>query len=520
MAFGMLSLLPALVAVVLALKTRNVLLSLFSAVWIGATMVAGYDVDAGTFIPWYGWPEAGVKGLYGSIDPFLLDAIADRDHMKVTLFSLFVAAAVGVMAKGGGTAALVTLFTTFARTRRSGMVSTWLAGMVVFFDDYANCLIVGSSMRPLTDTLKISREKLAYIVDSTAAPIASVALISTWIGYEVGLMADGLEAAGQTRDAYGFFIEGIGYRFYSLFTIVFVGAIAFTGRDFGPMLAAEEAGPPKPDVDASDRGVPTSRAALAIVPILTLLAVTGAVLWIDGAAAADPGARIFEIIGGADGYDAMLKGSLAAMIMALALSVGMKALTLAQSFEALLRGMTTLFEALVVLFLAWSLGAVMGELQAADYLVANLRNVLDPRLLPTLVFLISAATAFATGTSFGTMGIVMPMVLPLSFELSNDPVIALAASGAVLSGACWGDHCSPISDTTVLSSVGTDCELSAHVKTQIPYAMLVGVISIVLGTLPVGFGVPLIIVLPLGAIACVVSLLLLGKKPSAVAGGS
>ena len=498
MDYGLLSLLPALLAVVLALSTRNVVLSLFAAVWIGATMLAGWNPLA---------------GLYGAIDPFLLDAVADRDHMKVTLFSLFVGAAVGVMSAGGGTTALVQVFTRVATTRRSGMVATWLAGMVVFFDDYANCLIVGSSMRPLTDKLKISREKLAYIVDSTAAPIASVALVSTWIGYEVGLMDEGLKAAGQTRDAYGFFIEGIGYRFYSLFSIAFVGAVAFWGRDFGPMLAAERKGPPPPTVEQAEAAdVPISRAALAIVPILSLLFVTGAVLWIDGSAAAAADARVFEVIGGADGYDAMLKGSLAAMVIAVAMAPLMGGLSVKHSFEAALKGMTTLFEALVVLFLAWSLGSVMGELDAAGFLVENLRHVLDPRLLPTLVFLISAATAFATGTSFGTMGIVMPMVLPLSFELSTDPVIALAASGAVLSGACWGDHCSPISDTTVLSSVGTDCELSSHVKTQLPYALLVGVISIVLGTLPVGFGVPLVVVLPVGFIVCILSMRLLGKK--------
>ena len=499
MDYGILSLVPALLAVVLALSTRNVVLSLFAAVWAGATMLAGWNPLA---------------GLYSAIDPFLLDAVADRDHMKVTLFSLFVGAAVGVMSKGGGTVALVQIFTRIAKTRRSGMVATWLSGMVVFFDDYANCLIVGNSMRPLTDRMKISREKLAYIVDSTAAPIASVALISTWIGYEVGLMDEGLKAAGQTRDAYGFFVEGIGYRFYSLFSIAFVGAVAFWGRDFGPMLTAERRQAAAPDPTPAEESIddiPASRAALAIVPILSLLGVTGAVLWIDGSAASDPGARIFEIIGGADGYDAMLKGSLAALVLSLILAPAMGGLTLSGSFEAALKGMTTLFEALVVLFLAWSLGSVMGELDAAGYLVENLRTVLDPRLLPTLVFLISAATAFATGTSFGTMGIVMPMVLPLSFELSADPIIPLAASGAVLSGACWGDHCSPISDTTVLSSVGTDCELSAHVKTQLPYALLVGVISIVLGTLPVGFGVPLIVVLPLGLLVCVGSMRVLGK---------
>ena len=425
MDFGILSLLPALLAVVLALTTRNVVLSLFSAVWVGTTLLASWNPLA---------------GLYNAVDPFLLDAIADRDHMKVTLFSLFVGAAVGIMAAGGGTSALVGVFTRFAKTRRSGMVTTWLSGMVVFFDDYANCLIVGASMRPLCDRLKISREKLAYIVDSTAAPIASIALVSTWIGYEVGLMDEGLKAAGQTRDAYGFFVEGIGYRFYSIFSIVFVGAVALLGRDFGPMLKAEQRPPISTEASANQEDEAPQRALLAILPITTLLIVTGAVLWMDGSAAAEPGARVFEIIGSADGYDAMLKGSLAAVVVAILTSVGTGVLTLQASIAALIKGMITLFEALVILFLAWSLGAVMGELHAADYLVNNLRSLLDPRLLPTLVFLVSAATAFATGTSFGTMAIVMPIVIPLSFELGTDPVIPLAASGAVLSGACWGDH--------------------------------------------------------------------------------
>ncbi len=505
---SILSLLPALLAVVLALSTRNVVLSLFSAVWLAATMVQGWNPLA---------------GLYHAIDPYLLDSAADRDNMKVTLFSLFVGGTVGVMSKAGGTEALVDRLVGLARNRRSAMVTTWLAGMTVFFDDYANCLVVGASMRPLADRMKVSREKLAYLVDSTAAPIASIALVSTWIGYEVGLMGDGLAEAGSDLDAYAFFVEGIGYRFYSIFTIVFVGAIAFMGRDFGPMLTAERAAQsrlaPKVDEEAKARR-PGWLPLLAVLPIAVLIAVTFGHLWVVGSASAveagisDP--AIFEILGGADGYDAMLQGSLAALVVALFLAAASRTLSLRDTFDAGIEGMTTLFPALIILMLAWSLGSGMSDLNAADYLVGALQDSLPAWTLPTVVFLISAGIAFATGTSFGTMGIVMPIVIPLSFALSpGDPMIPLAASGAVLSGACWGDHCSPISDTTILSALGTDCEVSAHVKTQLPYAVACGAISVLLGTLPIGLGVPLWVVLPLGLAACVLTVRFAGRPVTA-----
>lgn len=494
------ALLPALAAVALALSTRNVILSLFSACWLAGVLLT----------------KSLFGGLYQVVDPWLLDAIADRDHVKVTLFSLFVAAMVGILGKSGGTTALVQQLIRIATTRRRGMVATWLAGMIVFFDDYANCLIVGSSMQALSDRLGISREKLSYLVDSTAAPIASVALVSTWIGYEVGLMGDGLLAAGVTDvEPYGFFVEGIPYRFYSLFTIVFVGAIAFSGRDFGPMLEAERRQAQRSDSAELPEPEPAWKALLAVVPILTLLAVTGVILWIDGSAGAPQGARLFEILGGADGYDAMLKGSLAGMLVAALMALATRAMDLKATFDAGLEGMGQLFEALAVLFLAWSLGTAMGELEAAAFLVDLLQGSLPAAWLPTAVFVVSAATAFATGTSFGTMGIVMPIALPLSFALSDDPIIALAASGAVLSGACWGDHCSPISDTTILSSVGAGCEVDKHVKTQLPYAIASGLIAVVLGTIPVGFGVPVWVVVPLGCVACVALVLLVGRKPAA-----
>ncbi len=506
--YGILSLLPAFAAIGLAFASRNVVLSLTAATWVGATIVM-FEPGAGVF----GFHP--IDGAMHVVDPLILDAVADRDHMKVTLFSLFVGAVVGIMAKGGGTRALVEAVVRFAKNRRSGMVATWLAGLLVFFDDYANCLIIGSSMRPLADRLRISREKLAYIVDSTAAPIASLALVSTWIGYEVGLVGDGLLAAGKDIDPYAFFVEGIGYRFYSVFTILFVGVIAFTGRDFGAMLEAESSvGDERAAAAEAEEKPPPSRMWLAILPISALIGVAGWDLWSQGTAASAPGARLFEILGNADGYDAMLRASLAALVLAMTIAIVLRALDPREAFDSAVSGMGALFDALIILFLAWALGASMGELQAADYLVSILEGSLSEVWLPTLVFTVAALCAFATGTSFGTMGILMPMVVPLTFAVAPESMpIAFASVGAVLSGACWGDHCSPISDTTVLSSLGSECDHVAHVRTQLPYAMATGIISIAAGTLPIGLGAPLWLCLVLGAVACVGTVYVLGREP-------
>lgn len=501
---GILSLAPAALAIGLAFLTRSVILSLFAAVWCAGIILQGGDP---------------VAGLVQAVDPFLVGAIADKDHVKIVLFSVFIGAMVGVMAKGGGTAALVRAASRFARTRRSAQVTSWLAGLVVFFDDYANCLIVGNGMRPLTDRLTVSRAKLAYLVDSTAAPIATLALVSTWVGFEVGLVQEGLEKAGIARDPYAFFVEGWAYRFYPILTIVFVGAVAILGRDFGPMLAAERRaqadGPPADAPSAtSPDAVQRGRLFLGLLPILTLVGVTVGVLWHDGKRAAPPDARLFEILGAASSYDAMLKGALAGLIVACAVGLALRALGLEPTVKAAIGGMQELFEALTILFLAWALGSAMKELHAAEYLVSVLDQRLPAALLPTVIFLVGALISFATGTSFGTMAILMPIVIPLAFALApNDIAIVLASSGSVLAGATFGDHCSPISDTTVLSSLGAGCDLVEHVATQLPYALVVGGISIVFGTLPSGFGAPPWLLLALGAGACVAAVRALGRRP-------
>ena len=515
-----LSVLPALLAIGLAFWTRNVFLSLGAALYVASCTILWGGYGVGPTSLYFGVGEMG-DHVYGSI--------SSLDNIKVTVFSLLVGATVSVMAVSGGTQGLVNALMGFARNRRSGMLATWAAGLAVFFDDYANCMIVGSGMRPLADKLKISREKLAYIVDSTAAPIASLALISTWVGYEVSMMekgisqavSEGVLTANEAMDPYGFFVSGIGYRFYCIFTIFFVMFIATTGRDFGPMLRAERAAQ-QAGGDADDGTQKTGRASLAVLPMMILIGTAMGHLYLGGVAsleaqvaAGDMEAGAFsltDIFGAADGYQAMLMASIFSVSSAALLALVAGTASVTQILAAGLDGMGKMVGALLVLVLAWSLASAIGELQAGPYLEGLISGNVPVVLFPTLVFFVAAATAFATGTSFGTMGILVPTVVFLSFSMSTDPVLHYAASGAVLSGACWGDHCSPISDTTVLSSLGTGCDHIEHVRTQMPYAMVCGLISVLLGSLPVMFGLSVWACLVLGVGMCWVSIRILGKE--------
>ncbi len=499
---GPLSLAPAAVAIALALATRRVIPSLLAGVFVATLVLAGGH-------PW--------AALVRVVDPLVVDAIADRDHVRITIFSLLIAAAVELLGVAGATDAFVAVLTRRARTRRGGMRAAWGAGLAVFFDDYANCLVVGNAMRPVADRLGISREKLAYLVDTTAAPMATIALLSTWVGYEVGLMGDALRAAGQDTgryaSAYAFFLDGWAWRTYPILALVFAGAIAWTGRDFGPMLAAERrarrAVGKRPRAEAGHPWL----AATAAVVVAALVGVTALSLWFGGRAAAPPGARLFEIVGAADAYDAMLRGSIAALALALLLLVGGRALAPDRAIAAVLDGMRALLEPLVVLFLAWALSSAMGQLDAATWLAGLAGEAVPPAALPTVVFVLAAAISFATGTSFGTMGVLMPLAIPLAFQLAPDhAAIPVATGAAVLSGATWGDHCSPISDTTVLSSTGSGCDHAAHVATQLPYALAVGGLSIVFGTIPAGLGWSPWPFLGLGALAAVALVRFLGRR--------
>ncbi|MEC7986004.1 MAG: Na+/H+ antiporter NhaC family protein, partial [Myxococcota bacterium] len=321
--------------------------------------------------------------------------------------------------------------------------------------------------------------------------------------------AEGLRK--EEVNAYTFFLAGLPYRFYPILALVFGLLIAGSGRDFGPMLEAEKKQLQK-DVLVKDPDISISKLMTAIVPLLLLVCITAADLYLQGSPKVGSEAKIFEIIGAADGYDAMLKGAIfsALSVSILALLSGTSPKDVGGGFKD---GATHLFEALCILVLAWALGNAISELEAATYLVQILDGAISPALLPSIVFILAAGIAFSTGTSFGTMGTLMPLALPLAIQMQLSPELCLAVGAAVLSGATWGDHCSPISDTTILSSAGADCDHIAHVKTQLPYALAAGLVSLVFCSIPIGFGLHWGPALLLGSIACIAIIWIYGKTP-------
>jgi Na+/H+ antiporter NhaC len=415
-------------------------------------------------------------------------------------------------------------------------------GILVFFDDYANSLIVGSTMQPITDRLKISREKLAYIVDSTAAPIASIMPISTWVGFEVGLLLAAFEQIDLPYDAYTTFITAIPYNFYPILALVMGLTIAASRRDLGPMLKAEQRAQstgkvigddhkPLADYASQELEAPEGRprrAINALLPILTVIGVTILGLYVTGTAGIDradyPNFQEWmrAVSNNVDSYSALLWASLAGVVVAILLATVGRVLKVEEAMTGLVGGFKAMLLAFVVLILAWSLGSVCENLHTADYLVGLTSGVLSPHLLPTLIFLVSAAIAFATGTSWATMSILVPLVIPIFHGLALDAgyapgsstysALLLGAIASVLAGAVWGDHCSPISDTTILSSMGSGCDHIAHVRTQLPYALIVGGVAILTGSLPSAYGVSPWISLTVGAAILVGLVLLRGRR--------
>jgi len=511
------SILPPLTAILVALLIRSVLPALVLGLWLGAWALNGLTVS-GFF-----------AGFLDGFDIYLTNAVADRDHVSIMLFTFMIAGMVGIISRNGGMRGIVELIIRGANTPKRGQVSVWTLGLLIFFDDYSNTLVVGNTSRSVTDRLKISREKLAYIVDSTAAPVATVALVTTWIGYQVGLIGDAMTRIPDLDlSPYGVFLNSILYSFYPFLAIFFVILVITTGRDFGPMLKAErrarETGQVVPDSSstlgaddeaalAMKEGLPP-RAMNAIVPVVAMtLAIMGG-LYVTG-----EGETVSDIVGSANSYQALMWASIISVLVAVVMTLSQRLLSLDEVVDAWVSGARFTFLAMIILVLSWAMAEISSELHTADFLIASLGDRLPMGVLPTMVFVLAAFTAFSTGSSWGAMGILLPLVLPLSWAVlgardSADPehlYILYASVSCVLAGAVWGDHCSPISDTTVMSSLSAGCDHIEHVRTQMPYALLVGVASIVLGTLPVSFGMPWWLGFLLGAGLLVLTLRWLGQ---------
>ncbi|MCA9247883.1 MAG: hypothetical protein KDA42_12225 [Planctomycetales bacterium] len=508
-------------AICLAMITRRVILSLAIGVATGAVLL-----------------RAG--GLFATLKVLCYDLLwlnlIDTAHLQVFAFTALMGAMVAVMHASGGMQTIVLHMLRWAHNRRRGQLVAWLIGLLVFFDDYANTLLLGTTLRPLIDRLNISREKLAYIVDSTAAPVAGLAIVSTWVATEIQYIDEGLATAGAQTAGAGVqvFLATIPYRFYPLFALALVAIIGWSGRDFGPMLDAERdaqrrrPGQEKDDeVDASATEAPGPRSAAwlcAVLPIGVVVFGTIGMIASTGRTAMAGQGTFAEWITHGDSYIALVVSSLCGCLLAVLLAFALRAAGTRDILGALRGGVLQMAPALAILWLAWT----MADLTSADrlgtgkYAAEALRGNVSLWLLPTLTFLTAAAVAFCTGTSWGTMAILTPMVVEVSWNMlagaeraSLEDPIFLGAIGSVLAGAIMGDHCSPLSDTTILSSRASGCNHMQHVWTQMPYAICVGVVSILCGTLPIGWGMSLGLLLPAGFLALVGIVYLCGRLPAA-----
>jgi len=510
------SVVPPLLAILMALLLRNVIPALIAGIWFGAAALISFS------------PTGIFQGLLNGFQVYVVKALSNEDHAAIILFSMMIGGMVGIITRNGGMNSIVMLLVSRAKTAIGGQVSVWLMGLMIFFDDYSNTLVVGNTARPLTDHLKISREKLAYIVDSTAAPVVCLALITTWIGYEVGLIDAALSGIPElTQPAYTVFLHSIPYSFYPILAIIFVFTVAYTGKDMGPMYKAEvraRNGQVSPinsmDTPAiqGDNLEPKAgvkmRAINAFVPIIVLIISLLAGLYITG-----EGENLTDIIGSANSYVAMLWASLLGAMTAAIMTISQKILSTHETVDAWFGGVRAMLFAMIVLILAWALSDISRELHTADYLVSILADSLPATMVPATVFVLSAITAFTTGTSWGTLGILMPLVVPLCWAVMQVNGMATpehmhilySAIACNLAGAVWGDHCSPISDTTVLSSMASGCDHIEHVRTQMPYALLVGFVAIIIGTVPGAYGLSPIISILLGAVILIGVLSYFGK---------
>ncbi len=529
------SIFPPLVAIFIALVFKEVVSALLLGIFFGAVVLNVYSEGVWGFL----------YGFMRTIDTYLLEAINDGGHISIILFSIIIGAIVAIISKNGGMQGVVNKISPFAKTAKSAQLSTWVLGITIFFDDYANTLVVGNTMRPVTDRLRVSREKLAYIVDSTAAPIAAIAFVTTWIGAELSYIESGINSIdGLNEGVYATFINSLSYSFYPILTLIFILMLILMNKDFGPMLKSEtrarETGEVsrkiiKKDGQAANNEAEelnmvagaTSKWYNAAVPIFIIIAGTimgllytgwDTTVWHDQSLTLSK--KLSAIIGGADSYQALLWASLLSLIVSVMMTVSQKIMNLEETIQATLTGFKTMISAIVILVLAWGLAKITDDMHTADFLTNLLSDNVSPWLLPAITFVVAALVAFSTGSSWGTMAILYPLMMPAAWSICQASGMDYAESldifhnvvASVLAGSVLGDHCSPISDTTILSSLASSCNHIDHVKTQMPYALTVGGVAIAIGIIPSALGIPSWICLPVGVGVLYLIIRFLGKE--------
>jgi Na+/H+ antiporter NhaC len=524
------SILPPVIAVAFAIATRRLLLSLAAGVVLGSILI---NVPPALTQP-SAWASSFVT-LVGH----LWNVISSPFNLAVLAFIMLMLTMVSIVILSGGLLAIVRWLEQYAKGPRSTQFITTLMGFLVFIDDYANVMIVGTSMRPISDSMLVSREKLAFIVDATAAPISGIALMSTWIGYEVGIFAEVSTALGFERDAYSMFLDALSFRFYCIFMILFIFVNIWSRREFGGMLIAERRSR-LGEVSAADAVLlskvndniePDKNAKIkmstAFYPFGILFFILFLGLWIDGGGVAllveNPMSLLSfsawrDVVSAAENNVHVLNiAGLLALLTAIFCAIVIATLPKQSIGRAIKQGAKSAFYPWQILILAWTLSAICNELQTGPFLVAVVGDSMPVLFYPVIVFILSAAAAIATGTAWGTMAIFIPITSQVAFQLDGGiyGLVTIMSLAAVLDGAIFGDHCSPISDTTVMSSIATSCDHIHHVRTQFPYALLVAASAIGVGYIPAMYGTPLWLAMMLAVGFFSLFLALLAKKVNA-----
>ena len=493
------ALIPSFVAIILALITREVYSSLFIGITVGAVLAANGNFE---------------KTLGNIFTNGIVASVSDPYNVGILVFLIMLGSIVSLMNKAGGSAAFGRWADDHIKTRRGAQLSTILLGILIFIDDYFNCLTVGSVMRPVTDRHKISRAKLAYLIDATAAPVCIIAPISSWAAAVSGFVPDGSGLA--------LFIRTIPYNFYALLTIVMMLTITIKNVDYGPMMKFEKnakagdlfsgANPYANEADTVPEG--KGKVIDLILPVIVL--VVCCVIGMIYTGGFFSGANFIDAFSNSDASVGLMLGSAFGLLFAIIYYVARRAFSFKEAMGCVPEGFKAMVPAIMILVFAWSLKNMTSYLGADVYVAGVIQGSAKglQMFLPAVIFLIGCVLSFATGTSWGTFGILIPIVLQ-AFPWSDGNPISIVCVAACMAGAVCGDHCSPISDTTIMSSAGAQCEHVNHVSTQLPYAMTCACVS-ALGYLLAGIlavnHIPAVTALPFAVLLMIIVVLVLGKK--------
>ncbi len=457
------SLLPPVVAIVLALITKEVYSALFIGILIGGFFWSGFHAE---------------KAILHVFQDGLVGVLTDSYNMGILIFLVILGVMVAMMNKAGGSAAFGRWAKVHIKTRAGAQFATIALGVLIFIDDYFNCLTVGSVMRPITDGHKVSRAKLSYLIDATAAPVCIIAPISSWAAAVTGFV--------EGEDGFSIFIRAIPYNYYAILTIVMMLTLVILNFDYGPMKEHEKNALEGDLFTTEDRPYANAQTDLVsnkgsvvdlVFPILALIIFC--VLGMLYSGGFFSGTGFVEAFSGSDASVGLMLGSFFALVITIIFYAVRKVLRFTDSMACIPEGFKAMVPAILILSFAWTLKSMTDSLGAAQYVADVMSNAAGSlmHLLPAIIFLVGCFLAFATGTSWGTFGILIPIVVAV-FQGTNETMMIISIS-ACMAGAVCGDHCSPISDTTIMASAGGQCNHVNHVSTQLPYAITVAIVSAV-----------------------------------------